>query len=323
MMGIGQILFVLFIFIYYASYDINFGIAPGMLFPIAAVVMFLALLPGRPSITGSASYGSTFSVAFSAALLLIFPLFNMISTSQPPELSPSGDQVRVMTYNVHNAVNTSGRLDPEALALVIEASGAEIVGFQEISRGWLTWGGLDMLSWFADRLDMHVVWGPTADAQWGNALFSRYPISSYELLDLPPDDVLLLRGHINASIQLGSHTLNIIDTHFSAREDQDAERLQQSSALLSTWNNRSSTVVMGDLNAQPDSEAIRLLVDNGLIDISAEIGIQPTYTYYADDPDHQIDYIMVSPDLGYSDFVIIQTSASDHLPVITTLHFGN
>ena len=321
MMGIGQILFILFLFIYYTAYVIDFGIRSEILLPVAAVVMLLGFLPARASISASVSFSSSKSVAITALLLLVFPLIKMISSSTPPELSPTGNQVRVMTYNLHNAVNTSGRLDPETLALIIEESGAEIVGFQEISRGWLTWGGLDMLSWFADRLDMYYVWGPTVDAQWGNALFSRYPISDYEVFDLPPNDLLLLRGYINATIDLGSHSLNIIDTHFSDLSDQGPERLLQSSALLSTWNQRAFTIIMGDLNAGPQSEEFRLLIDNGMVDISAEIGIPPTFTYYADNPDHQIDYILASPDLGFSDFVIMRTSASDHLPVISTLHF--
>jgi endonuclease/exonuclease/phosphatase family metal-dependent hydrolase len=318
MHGIGQILFVLLLFVYYAAYDISFGIRSGVILLVAAAIVFLALLPARTSITTK----STQSATLLALLLVIFPLYNLLTSSAPPAPNPPSSQVRVMDYNLHNAVNTSGSLDPEALAQVIEDSGADIIAFQEFSRGWLTWGGLDMLSWYADRLNMHYVWNPTADAQWGNALFSRFPIESYDLLELPPEDVLLLRGHINAQIDLGDNSLNVIATHFSHRDDQGPERLLQSSAILSTWNNRPSTVVMGDLNAEPDTEEILLLTDNGLVDISAEIGQQPTYTYYADDPDHQIDYILVSPDLDYSHFDIVQTSASDHLPLVATIHFG-
>ncbi len=80
---------------------------------------------------------------------------------------------------------------------------------------------------------------------------------------------------------------------------------------------------MGDLNARPDSDAIRIMVENGLIDISAEIGEQPTYTYYSANPDHQIDYIFVSPDMGYSDFSIPQTTASDHLPLLATIFLAD
>jgi endonuclease/exonuclease/phosphatase family metal-dependent hydrolase len=76
---------------------------------------------------------------------------------------------------------------------------------------------------------------------------------------------------------------------------------------------------MGDFNALPDSQAITLMLEAGLVDISREIGDQPSYTYFSANPDHQIDYIFVTPDLGYSDFIIPDTQASDHLPLTVTI----
>jgi endonuclease/exonuclease/phosphatase family metal-dependent hydrolase len=224
-----------------------------------------------------------------------------------------------MDYNLHDAANTDGRIDPEALARVIEESGADVVGLQEVSRGWLVWGGMDMLTWLSQRLDMPYVWGPTADEQWGNAILSRYPIKSVEFFNLPPEDVLILRGYIWADIEVDGKTLSVVTTHFSERDDQDEIRTMQASEILSTWNNQGATVIMGDLNALPDSQAITLMLDGGLIDISREIGEQPTYTYYSANPDHQIDYIFVSSDLGYRDFAIPETTASDHLPLAVTI----
>jgi endonuclease/exonuclease/phosphatase family metal-dependent hydrolase len=252
-------------------------------------------------------------------LLVPVALFAMWQASTAAAAPAGTNSVVVMNYNLHNAVNTDGRVDPEAIARVIEESGADIVGLQEVSRGWLIWGGMDMLTWLSQRLDMPYIWGPTADAQWGNAVLSRYPIAGVEYYDLPPDDILLLRGFIVAGIDVDGKLLTVINTHYSERADQDDIRAMQSSAILSTWNNKPATVLMGDLNSLPDSQAIEILLDAGLIDISREIGEQPTYTYYAAAPDHQIDYIFVTPDLGYSDFSIGTTTASDHLPLVVTI----
>lgn len=320
--GLGQIIFVILIFVYYVTYDLDIGIRSATLLPIAGIMLLLGLLlsqRGTSSIAGQSPSSS--SPAVLAGSLLIVPLLLALGWKTPQSIKMpfNKDGVRVMDYNLHNGVNTDGRLDPEALALVIEESGADVIVFQEVSRGWLTWGGMDMLAWLSQRLEMNYVWGPTADAQWGNALFSRFPISNAGLLNLPPDDVLLLRGHIWAQIDFDGTMLNVIATHFSHRDDQDQERVQQASAILDTWNNQPLTVVMGDLNARPDSEAIKLLLNSGLIDISAEIGVQPTYTYSSSNPDHQIDYIFVSPDMGYSNFSIPQTTASDHLPLVSTI----
>lgn len=326
MNGLGQIFFVLIVFLYYASYDINFGFRSNMLRLVAVALVTIFIAPGhlrRPSSTKATA--PSYSPAVLAAFLLIVPLALLPGwkalAAQP---APSGiATVRVMDYNLHDAVNTDGRVDPEALAREIEASGADIVGLQEVSRGWLVWGGMDMLTWLSQRLNMPYVWGPTADEQWGNAILSRYPIASVEFYDLPPEDVLLLRGFIWAEIDVDGTILTVIDTHFSERDDQDEIRAIQASTILSTWNSHPATVIMGDFNALPDSQAISLMLDTGLIDVSREIGKQPTYTYYSANPDHQIDYIFVTSDLGYRDFVIQDTQASDHLPLAVTIELPN
>lgn len=322
MNGLSSILLVLFLFLYYASYDINFGFRSSALRLVAVILVtgFVAL--GHLRISGSQE-GETpsYSPAVLAVILLIIPLglFPSWKALAAKPAASNTTSVRVMDYNLHDAVNAEGRVDPEALAQVIEKSGAEIVGLQEVSRGWLVWGGMDMLTWLSQRLDMPYVWGPTADEQWGNAILSRYPISKVEFYDLPPEDVLLLRGYIWAEIDIDGFILTVVNTHFSERDDQDFIRATQSSEILATWNGNPATVIMGDFNALPDSQAITLMLEAGLIDISREIGEQPTFTYYSANPDHQIDYIFVSPDLGFSDFVIPDTQASDHLPLAATI----
>lgn len=318
--GLGQILFVLLTFIYYASYDIDFGIRSGMLPPVAVVLASLAILFAYVAKADKAKeLRGSYSPALLAAFLLIVPLALGFTWAKPGVVAANSDTFTVMDYNLHDAVNTDGRVDPEALAQVIEASGADIVGLQEISRGWLIWGGMDMLTWLSQRLDMPYVWGPTADLQWGNAVLSRFPILSAENLPLPPEDVLLLRGYLVVEIDVNGTTVTLIDTHFSEKDGQDDIRAAQASVLLDAWAQRPATIIMGDLNALPDSLALEVLLGGGLIDISREIGEQPTYTYSSFHPDHQIDYIFVSPDLAYDNFHIPSTTASDHLPLVTTI----
>jgi endonuclease/exonuclease/phosphatase family metal-dependent hydrolase len=318
--GVGQILFVLLTFIYYASYDIDFGIRSGMLPPVAGVlVTIFVTIAFLAKQDASKDLKVSRSPALVAACLLVVPLLLGLTWAKPGVVATNSKTITVMDYNLHDAVNTDGRVDPEALAQVIEASGADIVGLQEISRGWLIWGGMDMLTWLSQRLDMPYIWGPTADAQWGNAILSRFPILSVENLPLPPEEVLLLRGYLIVEFDVDGTTLTFIDTHFSEKDGQDDIRAAQASVLLDAWAQRPATVIMGDLNALPDSLALDVLLGGGLIDISREIGEQPTYTYSSFAPDHQIDYILVSPDITFSDFHIPSTTASDHLPLVATI----
>jgi endonuclease/exonuclease/phosphatase family metal-dependent hydrolase len=194
-----------------------------------------------------------------------------------------------------------------------------VIGLQEVSRGWLIWGGMDMLAWLSQRLDMPYVSGPTGDAQWGNAILSRYPIVSSEAFPLPPDTLLLLRGYIMAEIDVGRGRVTLIDTHFTHRGSHDAIRERQAATLVSAWESMGATVIVGDMNATPDSEAMQALSKAGLVNVAAEICAPPVVTSPADRPRRQIDYIWVSPDLGFSDCEISQTTASDHLPVVATI----
>ena len=323
--GLSSIFLVLLLFLYYASYDINFGFRSSALrlASVVLVTIFIALGHMRAG-TGGKATQPNYSPAILATILLIVPLALLPSWKAPTaEAAPSGTTaVRVMDYNLHDAANTDGRLDAEALARVIEESGADIVGLQEVSRGWLVWGGLDMLTWLSQRLDMPYVWGPTADEQWGNAILSRYPIVNVEFYKLPPDDLLLLRGFIWADIDIDGTVVTFIDTHFSDKVELDDARAIQASTIISTWNNQPTTVLLGDFNALPDSLTVTMILEAGLIDISREIGEQPTFTYYSANPDHQIDYIFVTPDLGYSDFAIPDIQASDHLPLVTTIYIS-
>ena len=100
-----------------------------------------------------------------------------MSRAPLPSPSPhSGLPIRIATYNIHQGFDSFGRLALERQAQAIEASRADVVGLQEVSRGWVMNGSVDTLDWLARRLRMHGAWGPTADPAWGNAVLSRFPI---------------------------------------------------------------------------------------------------------------------------------------------------
>jgi endonuclease/exonuclease/phosphatase family metal-dependent hydrolase len=321
-------LVALIAFLYYVAYDIALGFCAQVLLPVAALLLGIGA-----AVASRADYDenderderdeipASYQPAVAGLLLLIAPLALALTWNKPQAIQPdpTNTTVRVIDYNVHNGFNTTGRLDLEALATIIDESGADIVGLQEISRGWLIWGGVDMLTWLSQRLDMPYVSGPTSDAQWGNAILSRYPILRAEALPLPPDDVLIRRGYIVAEIDAGSGTLTVIDTHFTHRARNYAIREMQAVELARAWGGAAATVIVGDMNAAPDSDAMQTLSGAGLINVAAEICPPPVHTSPADNPDRQIDYIWVSPDLGFSDCEIPPIPASDHLPVIATI----
>ncbi len=317
--GIGWLAFVLLAFLYYESYDIRVPIANTIL-PLVAVVLIGLLVLAATRRMPQLAAASDWTSATMALMFLVLPILLAIIYRAPRTTAGKGFPVRVMSYNLHNGFNAGGRLDPEALAQTIEQANPDIVGLQEVERGWMIDGNLDLLTWLSHRLNIPYVFGPTADPIWGNAILSRYPIREWRNVPLPPRTLLLKRGFLWARIEVGNgDELFLITTHYD-HIDRDTEiRQQQSPEILKFWNQHPRAIFLGDLNAQPDSKEIAMLRDGGLSDAFAVIGTGNGFTYSSDNPVRRIDYIWFSPDLTVHDFFIPKSTASDHLGVAVTV----
>jgi endonuclease/exonuclease/phosphatase family metal-dependent hydrolase len=316
--GIGQLLFVIMTFLFYVSYDMSLGFrAPAVLVAAAVLVAFGTLLVIR-GLAGGEEPEAVYKPAIIAAALLLVPLIVLQAWDTPEAVTPPADNltVKVMDYNLHNGFNTDGQLNMEKLAQVIEEADADVIALQEVSRGWLLNGSVDMLEWLSQRLDLPYVYGPTEGLLWGNAILSRYPVVSEEAYPLPPDSLRLHRGYLVAEIDIGQERIQIMDTHLHNPDDGSDIRQEQVPVLIEGWDGAPKSILMGDFNATPDSPEMMMLAAAGLVNVTAEIGPYPSFTYYATNPDNQIDYIWISPDLIPLESHIPQSTASDHLPIV-------
>jgi endonuclease/exonuclease/phosphatase family metal-dependent hydrolase len=319
--GVGMLLLLVFLLGYYAVYQIKLPYTNTVLEPVAAFIIAVCALVScikfRKRVRVSRRL---WLVPGLVIILLVLPLIDIITWQEPETVTGDGFPVRIMTYNLHNGFNTDGDLDMEALAQVIEESQPDIIALQEIARGWLVSGRLDMLTWLSQRLGMTYVFGPTADPLWGNAILSRYPIVEYSNYDLPPRNLFLLRGFTSAVIDLsGGDTIQVIVTHFHhITEDSDIRQLQ-SPVIIDFWGGTERTVILGDLNAEPDASEIVMLKQAGLVDVLADMEPTSVYTFNSSNPFQRIDYIWASPDLEKRDEHVLSSQASDHLPVVVVI----
>ena len=97
-------------------------------------------------------------------------------------------QLNILTFNIHHGRGTDGKLDLSRIAHIIEASGADVIGLNELDRNFLRRSAfVDQLQWLAKRLNMHAAFGATVTLpslkrtprQYGNGLLSRFPIISH------------------------------------------------------------------------------------------------------------------------------------------------
>ncbi|MGA7676853.1 MAG: endonuclease/exonuclease/phosphatase family protein [Dehalococcoidia bacterium] len=324
--GIGMVLFLVFILAYYAVYDISLPYNNAALEPIAGGIVsacaICALIFRQQEIKVDLKL---WLAPVFALILLILPLAQTIMWRTPAAVTGQGFPVSIMTYNSHNGFNTKGKLNMEEIAQVIESNNPDIVALQEVSRGWVVSGRVDMLAWLSQRLHMPYVFGPTADPFWGNAILSRYPILAYSREELPPRDLFILRGFIVALIDLGDgQQIKVIDTHFHHLEGQTDIRQLQSGAIINFINSidNNNIVLLGDLNAEPSDPEIAMLYQAHFIDAAKKMDPELAYTFTSDNPHQRIDYIWVSFDLRnrIGDVQVPLSTASDHLPVVAVIN---
>ena len=317
--GLGQAL-MLVLFLISFGHLIFVNVLPKeIVLPIVALLTAIILIASdrhtRQNQMPSSSHAPVLNLGL--AFFLLSGLHLLLSATPSPPSKPPELQVGVMTYNIHSAISHDFGQDPEAIARVIEASGAEIIAIQEISRGWIMSGTIDLVSWLGKRLEMDAVFQGTADPLWGIAILSRYPIVDSGFGALPKAGAQVQRGYLWAKIDAGaSEPLFILNTHLHHLSDQPEVRLAQIPVLLDIWGDISHAILLGDLNAVPGSAEIDLFHQAGLIDAWAEVGRGSGLTSPSNDPQARIDWIWHTSDLLAMEAQTISSTASDHLPLV-------
>ena len=320
--GVGMIILLVLLFIYYANYDTDVLVPREAVRPLAALLIGAAAL--RAVLMGhTVKAPVTRFASIPALLLLILPLVYLSTWKIVEPIQGAGYPVRVMTYNLHQGFDVHGSHGLEDIARVIQAEDPDIIALQEVSRGWVVNGSVDMLLWLSQRLEMDYVWGPAADPVWGNAVLSRLPIISSQNHRMPNNDTVRLdRAFLTVEVDLGGgETIDVVATHFHSGDGDSAIRIPQAKAVLGAVDNNRTTVLLGDFNAHPDHPEMLLFADAGFNDSFVASGATGDgFTYPADNPWERIDYVWASPDLEVRDLSVPDSLASDHLAVAATLY---
>ena len=320
--GIGVVLMAVFILGYYATYQIKLPIENHVFEPLAAFIVTACVIPLGFTKRVNVGYDPRLWLApATAIILLLFSFASMVTYQKPmPVDATDSGLIKVMCYNLHNGFNTRGHLDMEALAENIEALDPDIVALQEISRGWLVNGRLDMIEWLSVRLDMPYVYGATAGPMWGNAILSRFEITDAQNHVLPSDGLPIKRGFIHAEVRINQQeSLGVIATHFHHVEEDSLIRQNQASSLLEYVEAAENIIIMGDLNAITGAPEIEMFKEAGFVDVVSLIEPPAAYTFHADNPYQRIDYIWMSPEMEVSQITVHQSTASDHLAIFAVI----
>jgi endonuclease/exonuclease/phosphatase family metal-dependent hydrolase len=231
-----------------------------------------------------------------------------------------------MSWNIHGMRGRDGRTDPERVAEVIEETGADVAGLQEV--GALGGPGelLDPAGTLARLTGLTQAFGLTelrGGFPYGNAILSRHPIAATRSYDLsvPGREK---RGCLRADVDLGSSALHVFNCHLGLDR---RERRRQAAQLLSADILRDAAlayplVLVGDFNAWSSRQAVPRWIRRQLADAAVAAGTARA-TFPSVFPLVRLDRAYVGPAVRVLACTVHDTRlarlASDHLPVVVEI----
>jgi len=235
--------------------------------------------------------------------------------------------IRVMTYNIHVGVGMDKKLDLRRIADVINKERPDLVGLQEVDRGVQRTQRIDEIVELSKLTHMDYAFAfnlPYQGGQYGVAILSRFPIRATEHRLYKNLREAERRGFIRAEVKIDGRLVNFATTHLDYQHDDGRLfEAQQMLAFLSNVNG--PLIVVGDFNDIPAGETYKLMgtlfSDAWVETRSGNEGL----SYPADKPAKRIDYIFTrrSDQIRTRRAWVVQTLASDHIPVVADLEIGS
>ncbi|SET41467.1 Metal-dependent hydrolase, endonuclease/exonuclease/phosphatase family [Natronincola peptidivorans] len=229
----------------------------------------------------------------------------------------SVNTLKIMSYNVHHGRNLYGRYSLDEIAEVIRTSDADIIGLQELDNGVVRSRFQDQIKYLSEKLSMEYVYGYNFNllgGMYGNGILSKYPIESYENLYLPSGREQ--RGLLSAVINVEGKQLNFLVTHLGLNQQERKGQVNTISKYLETLPHQK--ILVGDLNARPNSEEVQLL-SKELLDTAHAVGKDAEPTFDLPVLSGRIDYIFLDHKIQLKDYNVIKSRASDHYPITATI----
>ncbi|MGE0328556.1 MAG: endonuclease/exonuclease/phosphatase family protein [Polyangiaceae bacterium] len=180
-------------------------------------------------------------------------------------------ELRVITLNIWNK-SGPWPARAELIRQGIQALAPDLLGLQEVLQleGRAGDPDGDQLAELNTHLRFHAAYAKAADfgggLQFGNALLSRFPILEHTRIALPHCDSGEQRSALYALVQHPQGLLPVFVTHLNwklhhsdVRQKQVASLVDHVFRLAPVDDQRLPPIVMGDFNAEPDSDEMRFM----------------------------------------------------------------
>jgi endonuclease/exonuclease/phosphatase family metal-dependent hydrolase len=224
------------------------------------------------------------------------------------------DVLKVMTFNIKSGRESS----LEAIADVINAERPEIVALQEVDVDTVRTGMVNQphrLGQLTGMTNLFRTAIPYDGGAYGLCVLSEHPILSSTSLQLTSVGEQRILITVEIEIDPG-RVITIADTHFGL--DADA-RVTQANEVIAAIGADPDVLLFGDFNDEPGTPPIDRMVTTfqDAWDLSGE---GDGFTIPVTTPTRRIDYIWLGDNWSAPlDIRVIDTQASDHLPVVAVL----
>ncbi|HET9478579.1 MAG TPA: endonuclease/exonuclease/phosphatase family protein [Pyrinomonadaceae bacterium] len=232
--------------------------------------------------------------------------------------------VRVMTYNIHVGVGVDKKLDLQRIADVINRERPDLVGLQEVDRGVRRTEGKDEIAELAALTRMEYAFAPNLDYQggkYGVAILSRFPIKRTIHRRFENKREAERRGMLLVEVEFDGRPLTFVTTHLDY-QFEDARLFETQQLMKHLADVKGPLIVVADLNDVPTGSSYQLMRtkfdDAWVVGRSKGDG----FSYPADKPAKRIDHIFTGRGVRAKKAWVIETLASDHIPVVADVELA-
>lgn len=257
-------------------------------------------------------------------LLLLLPLLLAGCATLAPRGEPAPalatETWRVVSYNIHHGAGLDERIDLERIARVLRRLDADVIALQEVDSVVTRSNGVDQAARLGELLGMNHAFGAFMDYQggrYGMAILSRCAIRRVNPVRLPDGNEP--RVALAVELDAAGGPLTLVDVHFDWVDD-DAFRFAQAQRVARFLDSLATPYILaGDFNDRPHTRTLALFRERAR---EAAKMSEQRFTFSADDPNREIDYVFVS---GADRWTVVdvdvveETVASDHFPVVAEL----
>lgn len=230
--------------------------------------------------------------------------------------------LRAMTYNIHHGAGVDKKVDINRIGLVIREQDCDVVCLQEVDRNMPRSESLDMPALLAEITGMTATFAPSLKVEggeYGNCTLTRWPVDSYRNYELPFAPGKEPRVCLSVTFRIEGRPITVLNTHFGLTA---SERNEQAAEILLFECEDAPMILAGDLNEMPPEPAVQSLLTR-FKNATVADAPEKTYSFSANKPDRQIDYVLVSDEVDVLSSRVISTPvtavASDHLPWVVDL----